>query len=274
VQAVCGDRVLCERDAHHGEIHVKSVLPRRSTLARATLRGTAEAIVANLDLLVTVFAPLPKPDPFIIDRYLCAASSAGMSALVLLNKADLMDASDPAVDEWQTWLAAYRAAGYETLVVSSHSRQHLDALRALLAHRTSAFVGQSGVGKSSLIAALAPETDIATGALDKTEEGRHTTTASRLFDLPEGGALIDSPGVRDYAPAIDGLEPHSLGFPEVDQLATGCKFLDCRHLREPGCAVRLAAEEQRLDARRYESYRRLRRIRDELIQAQGPGKRG
>jgi ribosome biogenesis GTPase len=273
VQAVCGDRVLCERDAHHGEIHVKSVLPRRSTLARATLRGTAEAIVANLDLLVTVFAPLPKPDPFIIDRYLCAASSAGMSALVLLNKADLMDASDPAVDEWQTWLAAYRAAGYETLVVSSHSRQHLDALRALLAHRTSAFVGQSGVGKSSLIAALAPETDIATGALDKTEEGRHTTTASRLFDLPEGGALIDSPGVRDYAPAIDGLEPHSLGFPEVDQLATGCKFLDCRHLREPGCAVRLAAEEQRLDARRYESYRRLRRIRDELIEAQGPGKR-
>jgi ribosome biogenesis GTPase len=238
------------------------------------LRGTAEAIVANLDLLVTVFAPLPKPDPFIIDRYLCAASSAGMSALVLLNKADLMNAADPAVGEWRAWLAAYRAAGYETLVVSSHSREQLDALRALLAHRTSAFVGQSGVGKSSLIAALAPETDIATGALDKTEEGRHTTTASRLFDLPEGGALIDSPGVRDYAPAIDGLEPHSLGFPEVDQLATGCKFLDCRHLREPGCAVRLAAEEQRLDARRYESYRRLRRIRDELIQAQGPGKRG
>ena len=274
VQAVCGDQVLCERDTHHGEIHVKSVLPRRSTLARATLRGAAEAIVANLDLLVTVFAPLPKPDPFIIDRYLCAASSAGMSALVVLNKADLIDAADPAFAEWQAWLAAYRAAGYETLIVSSQSRQALDALRALLTHRTSAFVGQSGVGKSSLIAALAPEMEIATGALDKTEEGRHTTTASRLFDLPEGGALIDSPGVRDYAPAIDGLEPHSLGFPEVDQLATSCKFLDCRHLREPGCAVRLAAEEQRLDARRYESYRRLRRLRDELIEAQGPGKRG
>ncbi len=273
VQAVCGDRVICERDAHHGETHVTKILPRRSTLARATLRGTAEPIVANLDLLVTVFAPLPKPDPFIIDRYLCAASSAGMAALVLLNKADLLESTDSAVNEWHAWLAAYRAAGYETRTVSSHSPSQLAALRSLLANRTSAFVGQSGVGKSSLIAALAPTSEIATGALDKTEEGRHTTTASRLYDLPDGGALIDSPGVRDYAPAIDSLEPHSLGFPEVDQLATGCKFLDCRHLREPGCAVRTAAEAQRLDPRRYESYRRLRRIRDELIEAQGPGKR-
>lgn len=196
-----------------------------------------------------------------------------MAALVLLNKADLLESTDSAVNEWHAWLAAYRAAGYETLTVSSHSPSQLAALRSLLANRTSAFVGQSGVGKSSLIAALAPTSEIATGALDKTEEGRHTTTASRLYDLPDGGALIDSPGVRDYAPAIDSLEPHSLGFPEVDQLATGCKFLDCRHLREPGCAVRTAAEAQRLDPRRYESYRRLRRIRDELIEAQGPGKR-
>lgn len=193
VQAVCGDRVICERDAHHGETHVTKILPRRSTLARATLRGTAEPIVANLDLLVTVFAPLPKPDPFIIDRYLCAASSAGMAALVLLNKADLLESTDSAVNEWHAWLAAYRAAGYETLTVSSHSPSQLAALRSLLANRTSAFVGQSGVGKSSLIAALAPTSEIATGALDKTEEGRHTTTASRLYDLPDGGALIDSP---------------------------------------------------------------------------------
>ena len=107
----------------------------------------------------------------------------------------------------------------------------------------------------------------------RAEEGRHTTTASRLFDLPNAAALIDSPGVRDFAPAAAALDERTLGFLEVERLAPGCRFADCRHLREPGCAVRAAAESGALHARRYESYRRLRRLREELNAARGPQRR-
>lgn len=269
---VCGDRVRCQDDAHHSQVHVVEILPRRSALSRSTLRGAAEPIVANLDLVVAVMAVTPQPDPFIIDRYLCAASSAGMRALVLVNKMDLLG-SETDRSALEGVLEAYRSAGYDTLCCSSVSPESQSALIAKLQGMTSVFVGQSGVGKSSLIAAVVPDVEIVVGELDRDYEGRHTTTASRLYDLPGGGAVIDSPGVRDYAPAVTDLEPRSLGFPEIDRLATGCRFLDCQHLREPHCAVRAAVENSELDARRYESYRRLRRLHGELLQAKGPARR-
>lgn len=273
LQVVCGDRVLCASDARHDEIHVLEILPRRGALWRSTSRGGAEPVVSHLSQLVTVLAPAPKPDPFIIDRYLCAASSAGLEALVVLNKCELETDAD-----LQPLLDAYTAAGYRTLRCSTLAPQGLEALRAALVGHTSAFVGQSGVGKSSLIAALLPQASIATGELDRDAEGRHTTTASQLYDLAKGdssagGALIDSPGVRDFAPAIETLEPRSLGFPEIDRLSTKCRFQDCEHLREPGCAVSAAVTDDTLDARRYESYRRLRRLYQDLREKQGPGRR-
>ena len=268
LQAVCGDFVRCEADAAHGEVHALEVLPRRSVLARANSRGGAEQIVANIDLLVAVLAPEPRPDPFIIDRYLCAASSAGLAALVVANKCEL-----PGSDSLDAELAAWRDSGYSTLACSSAQGSGITALAQALAGRDAVLVGQSGVGKSSLIARLVPQAEVAVGGLDRDAEGRHTTTASRLYDLPGGGHLLDSPGVRDFAPAITALEPRGLGFPEVDQLAAGCRFLDCRHLREPDCAVRAAAETGALDARRYESYRRLRRLYEDLQVAAGPAKR-
>jgi ribosome biogenesis GTPase len=272
LQAVCGDFVRCEADAAHGEVHATEVLPRRSVLERANTRGGAEAVVANISLLVTVLAPEPRPDPFIIDRYLCAASSAGIAALVVANKCELPEAA-----ELSAHLAVWRDAGYGTLACSGVTGEGLEALAAALRGHDAVFVGQSGVGKSSLIGRLVPEAEISVGALDRDAEGRHTTTASKLYDLPgEGpdrGHLLDSPGVRDFAPAITTLEPRSLGFPEVEQLAPGCRFMDCRHLREPDCAVRTAAETSGFDARRYESYRRLRRLYEDLQAAAGPGKR-
>lgn len=268
LQAVCGDRVRCEADAAHGEVHAVEVLPRRSVLERANTRGGAEPVVANIDLLVTVLAPEPRPDPFIIDRYLCAASSAGLAALVVANKCEL-----PQATELSPQLAVWRDAGYGTLLCSSASGEGLDTLAAALRGHDAVFVGQSGVGKSSLIARLVPQSAIAVGELDRDAEGRHTTTASKLYDLPGGGHLLDSPGVRDFAPSIVTLEPRSLGFPEVEQLAPGCRFIDCRHLREPDCAVRTAAETTGFDPRRYESYRRLRRLYEDLQAAAGPGRR-
>jgi ribosome biogenesis GTPase len=262
---VCGDRVRCEHDAQHDATRIVAVLPRTGTLYRSTLRGAAEPVVANLTRLVAVVAPAPAPDLFIVDRYLAAAASAGIGALIVLNKADLAGA-----DALSEELEPLRRAGYAVLPCRRDEPDSLAALAATLRGQTSVLVGQSGVGKSSLVTRLLPGIQIATQELDRDHEGRHTTTASRLYDLPDGGALIDSPGVRDFAPAISALEPGSLGFVEVDRLAPGCRFQDCRHMREPGCAVIAALESDELDARRYESYRRLRRLYEDLGRAAAP----
>jgi len=165
------------------------------------------------------------------------------------------------------------AIGYDWLGCSTRTGDGMDAVLAACAGDTSALVGQSGVGKSSLIRRLVPKADIEVGELVREEEGRHTTTASHLFDLPDGGSLIDSPGVRDFAPAIDRLDSGHLGFIEVARLAPECRFTDCRHMREPGCAVITASEAGTMHPRRYESYRRLRRLFEELTEARGPQKR-
>jgi ribosome biogenesis GTPase len=145
----------------------------------------------------------------------------------------------------------------------------------MLAGKISVLVGQSGVGKSSLVNALLPAalTQIETGGLMREEEGRHTTTASRSYPLDSGGTLIDSPGVRDFAPAIEQLDAQTLGFPEVDRLAAECRFQDCKHMQEPACAVIAAVQAGALWPRRYESYRRLRRRYSDLIEARGPAHR-
>lgn len=266
---VCGDEVRCRPDPLHDELHVVEVLPRRSALYRTNVRGRSEPLVANLSHLLVVLAPVPAPDLFVVDRYLAAAASAHLAATLVVNK-DELGVDEPLAIE----LAAYARAGYDTVRCSARSGAGTAALLAALpAGAVAALVGQSGVGKSSLVARLLPAERLTIGELVREEEGRHTTTAARLFDLPERRALIDSPGVRDFAPAIDSLEPRSLGFVEVESLAADCRFHDCRHMREPGCAVRAAVEAGTLHPRRYESYRRLRRLREELSAARGPVRR-
>jgi ribosome biogenesis GTPase / thiamine phosphate phosphatase len=263
---VCGDQVRCRIDAHHEEVHVIEVLPRRTALYRANARGATEPVVANLTQLLVVLAPLPVPDFFVVDRYLAAATDAGVAATLVVNKSDL------GLDErLSAELDVYAQAGYASVHTSADSGAGLDALRAAIGPGAiAALVGQSGVGKSSLVQVLVPQAQVAIGELVREEDGRHTTTAARLFDLPHGAALIDSPGVRDFSPAVNALDERSLGFTEVRRLAVGCRFADCRHLREPGCAVQAAAESGAMSARRYESYRRLRRLYEELTAARGP----
>jgi ribosome biogenesis GTPase / thiamine phosphate phosphatase len=260
----CGDRVTCETDAH-GKWLVREVRPRRSALWRSNARGGSEVLVANLDLLCVVLASKPEPDLFVVDRFLCAARSAGLDAAVLANKSDLpLDAAAEA------GLATYAALGLPVLRITAREGTGLGDVERLLAGKSAALVGQSGVGKSSLIQRLTADgSEAVTGTLIRDDEGRHTTTTARRYELPQGGALIDSPGVRDYAPSIDHLDPASLGFIEIDRAAQGCRFQDCRHLQEPRCAVLAAVERGSIDPRRYESYRRLRRLSDRLREARG-----
>jgi len=263
---VCGDRVRCAQESAN-ETLIVEVLPRTTLLARANLRGASEPVVANITLLVVVVASLPAPDFFIVDRYLCAATAAGIAGVIAVNKSDLGEPLDAAE------LEAYTNAGYSHLECSAKVGAGLAALKQALTGAISVLVGQSGVGKSSLVSALLPGSQITTGDLMREEEGRHTTTASRAYPLDPGGTLIDSPGVRDFAPAIDQLDNRTLGFPEVDRLAAGCRFQDCRHMQEPDCAVIAAVENGSLRARRYESYRRLRRRYTDLVEARGPASR-
>ena len=265
---VCGDRVRCRQDARSAEIHVLEVLPRTSALYRSNARGGAEAVVANLSLLMIVIAPTPVPDLFVVDRYLSAALSGAIPAVLIVNKREL--GISP---QLRSELDALAAAGYDSMQCSARSGEELGAVLDRCSGQVATLVGQSGVGKSSLVRRLVPEAKVEVGELIRDDEGRHTTTASRLFDLPRGGHLIDSPGVRDFAPAIDKLDADHLGFIEVARLAPGCRFHDCRHMREPGCAVQAAAGSGSVSARRYESYRRMRRLHEELTQARGPGGR-
>jgi ribosome biogenesis GTPase / thiamine phosphate phosphatase len=236
---------------------------------RSNVRGVTEPVVANLSQLLVVLAPNPVPDLFVVDRYLAAAASGGITGTLLVNKTELgIDAG------LRTQLEVFSAAGYRWIPCSVRAGEGIDALLEVCAGQVAALVGQSGVGKLSLVHYLIPNAEVQIGELVREEEGRHTTTASHLFDLPAGGSLIDSPGVRDFAPAIDRLDSGHLGFIEVARLAPDCRFADCRHMREPGCAVIAAAAAGTMHPRRYESYRRLRRLFEELTEARGPQGRG
>jgi len=256
---VCGDVVEYEYDAQHGELRVTAVRPRRTTLYRTDAGGRGEAVAANVDLLLVVVAPLPPSDLFVADRYLAAAASGGMQAAVVAGKCDL-----PADAGLEAGLAGFRLAGYTVFHCSAPARQGLEPLLAAIGRRTAMLVGQSGVGKSSLTRALVPGSDAEIGALTQDAAGRHTTTTARLYPLTAGGCLLDAPGVRDFSPAIQRLEPATLGFVEVARWAPACRFGDCRHLHEPDCAVRAASTSGAMDPRRYESYRRLRRLSADL----------
>jgi ribosome biogenesis GTPase / thiamine phosphate phosphatase len=268
LNVVCGDNVRCRPDPHHDEIHVVEIIQRRTALYRSNVRGATEPVIANLSRLMVVLAPIPVPDLFVVDRYLSAAESGGIAGLLVVNKIEL-----GINDELASQLDVFTAAGYRWFPCSVKTGEGIDALLEVCAGQVAALVGQSGVGKSSLVDRLIPNAGVEVGDLVREEEGRHTTTASRMFDLPLSGNLIDSPGVRDFAPAVDRLDARSLGFVEVERLAPQCRFSDCRHMREPGCAVQAATENGGMSPRRYESYRRLRRLYEELTAARGPERR-
>ena len=252
---VTGDRVVW-RPGNQGIGVIVAQLPRRSELCRPDMRGLLKPVAANVDQIVIVFAPLPEPHGNLIDRYLIAADHAGIQPLLLMNKADLVNEGNAA--RLDALLDVYRALGYPLLEVSAHNGSAMDELRAHLDGRVSVFVGQSGVGKSSLVNTLLPGVDLRVGALSElTQKGTHTTTTARLFHFPGGGDLIDSPGIREFSLGHVTRADVEDGFVEFRDLIGRCRFRDCKHDREPGCALLNALEDGRIHPQRLASYRHI-----------------
>ena len=265
---VCGDVVHVQTISGEKDWLITGIGERRNALTRPNRRGEAEVLAANIDTLCAVAAPAPRPDWYIIDRYLGAAELMSAKGVIVFNKTDLPDGSKAATDEI---LEDYRRIGYTVIACSAESGEGIEALREALSGDTSILVGQSGVGKSSLINRLLDADAMRTGELsDKSREGRHTTVNSVMLDLPGGGAVIDSPGVRDYAPAIEARANVAQGFREIREAAADCRFANCQHMKEPGCAVKLAVEAGSISERRYESYRRLLILTSQLAERRGP----
>ncbi len=251
---VAGDRVQLEIGDDRQAV-IENIEPRHSELARQSSAGRrSQVLAANLDLLAVVIAPEPWPEPGIVDRYLAAAEHLGLDAVIILNKTDLADMNEP------EWLGEFENLAYPVFRVSAENGTGLAQLSAHLARHTASLVGQSGVGKSTLLNRLMGEDVARTGEVsDKSGEGRHTTTTAYLHRLPgQAGGLIDSPGVRDFH--LSAVPPEQVPglFREIRDAGSDCRFNDCRHVNEPGCAVRAAVESGAISQRRYRSYLRLR----------------
>ena len=252
---VTGDRVVwCQGDPI-GVIVAQ--LERESVLSRPDSQGALKPVAANIDQILVVIAPYPQPHANLIDRYLVAAETVGIEPVILLNKTDLLERDATLRADMDALLAVYPGLGYRILETSSKTGG-LEDLHAALRQRTSVFVGQSGVGKSSLVNALLPAAELRVGTLsENTLKGTHTTTTAQLLHLTCGGTLIDSPGIREFGLWHMSREDVEQGFREFRPLLGNCKFRDCRHQQEPGCAILAAADSGAITPGRLESYRHI-----------------
>ena len=257
---VCGDRVSVKQDKNQWVI--ESIKPRDSVFERPLPYEGVKAVAANVDQLVIVNAILPQYSSQILDRYLCIAEHAGISPIIVFNKMDLLDQEQTL--QFKSDTANYENLGYSCfyLQATAHDSQAeltpiLAALEEALKAKTSIFVGQSGVGKSSLLNYFLGE-DIEAAATQAVSEnsglGTHTTTVSRLYELDNDIAIIDSPGIREFP--LNHLDARSIerGFIEFHELEEPCHFRNCSHINEPKCAVKKAVKQERISPERYQNY--------------------
>lgn len=252
---ITGDRVLWLPDNNQHGI-VAALLPRKSLLGRPESAHRVKPIAANVDVILIANAPPPVLSEDMIDRYLIAAENLRMQPVILLNKSDLLD--EPSKAAIQQRLEIYKKIGYSVIFTSVISPHGLDELSRFIKDKTCVLVGASGVGKSSIISALTQQNSIPIGEISATTGlGKHTTTSTRLYHLPQGGNLIDSPGVREFGLWHVTADEVLNGFIEFRPLLGECKFRNCNHQNEPGCAIQEAAEKNLISQRRLDHYHEI-----------------
>lgn len=253
---VTGDRVIWRMSGDNTGVIVARC-DRHTLLQRPDNFGALKPVAANIDYIILVIAPEPEPHDNLIDRYLVAAEITGIPAVLLLNKADLITKDNR--DAIEALLSRYRDLGYRVEETSAKTQgTQAEGVEALVKDQTTVFVGQSGVGKSSIIQTLLPDESIRVGAVsESTGKGVHTTTTARLFHLNCGGDLIDSPGIREFG--LWHMSPSEIesGFREIRDLIGHCRFRNCSHLGDPGCAIQAAADEGRISEARLKSFHRI-----------------
>jgi ribosome biogenesis GTPase / thiamine phosphate phosphatase len=248
---VCGDIVAVEP----GERIVTARERRKNQLTRRDGFDKRRTIAANIDRVWVVVAPRPAIPHLLIDRFLVGILNLPASAAIVVNKCDLLDeVTGPPLEES---LGGYRHLDLPILQVSARTGYGLEALRAVASGSTNILVGPSGVGKSSLVQAMLPGETLKVGAVGNTGEGRHTTTTARWYAAEGQAAWIDSPGVRDFTPEIGTMDELVRGFPDLGDFGDGCRFRNCTHRSEPGCAVRQAVDQGLLPHGRLQAWMEL-----------------
>ena len=251
-----GDKVEVEREPEQDTWLITTLHPRKNYIIRKSvnLSKQAQIIAANLDqafLIVTLASP--RTSLGFIDRFLVTAEAYVIPAMLVFNKLDLF--SDEGLEILTQYQQIYEKAGYPCYSVSATEQTNIEQIKELLKDKVTLISGHSGVGKSTLINALLPGSQLKTGDIsDWSDKGKHTTTFAEMFELPFGGYLIDTPGIRELG--VFDIEQQGLGrlFPEIRDLMGNCKFHNCRHINEPGCAVLKALENDEIESSRYNSY--------------------
>ncbi len=253
---VIGDWITLEKDVHGNDYVIRDILPRNNYIIRQSSRHrTAEHILAaNLDQVLIVAAISQPMTPVgFIDRFLVTAGAYHIPAIIVFNKTDLHNAADQ--QQLKLLTDTYSKIGYPVFHLSSHTKEGIDAVQSCLQNKFTLLSGNSGVGKSTLINLLAPGLNLRTGDLSGfNQKGTHTTTFAEVFELPFGGEVIDSPGIKEFGILDIEKEEVSHYFPEMEHLLHQCRFNNCLHINEPGCAVTKALEAGQIAPSRYNSY--------------------
>ena len=250
LKPVVGDDVHWNKQSD-GTIVVTKIMEPNNQLERLNRYGQQQIIASNITQILLITAPLPKPNFLLIDKFILISELMECDLSIIFNKVDLVEKSDSEFE-------LYQKLGYPVIKISAKEKINLNPLFNLLNQQTTVLVGQSGVGKSTIINLLIPKDKIRTEALsNKNQKGKHTTSASTMHAVEDKGYLIDTPGIENLNPKILDIKEIETGFREISSLSCECRYRDCIHINEPNCAVNQALSKNEIATQRYSNYKKL-----------------